>query len=348
MAGKFNLADHIQKSELPQARDIEVITGEILDAKRVGGEAILTIGKGLIEAKAVLPHGEWLPWLEDRVEISTRMAQNYMRLAQHYSNTNALSYLGATKALQLLALPESERDEFLNESHEVGGERKNVIDMTSRELAIAIKERDEALKEAERAKAEQSAAEQARQKMAEDMAVANERLAGLNAQIEEQYAQGKKWQKEIARLEVDLAKSKSRPVEVAVQADEAAVEAARKEAEERTRAKVEKEFKTARALAQEQVLAANEAAAQARGELAQAKRELDAVRFEAERAERRAALASNEDLVMFQVLLDQGQEIANKLGGVLMKLRNNDADMAGKLSQAVLVLSGRFKGVAEQ
>lgn len=43
-----------------QPRDIETITGEILEAKRVGGEAILTIGRCLSEAKAVLPHGEWL------------------------------------------------------------------------------------------------------------------------------------------------------------------------------------------------------------------------------------------------------------------------------------------------
>ena len=46
------------------ARDIESITAEILAAKRAGGEAILTIGRGLIEAKGLLSHGEWLPWLE--------------------------------------------------------------------------------------------------------------------------------------------------------------------------------------------------------------------------------------------------------------------------------------------
>ena len=63
--GKFNLADHIQAAQPPQVRDIEAITAEILDAKRAGGEAILTIGRGLIEAKALLSHGEWLPWLNE-------------------------------------------------------------------------------------------------------------------------------------------------------------------------------------------------------------------------------------------------------------------------------------------
>ncbi len=38
-----------------EGRDIETITGEILEAKRAGGEAILTIGRCLIEAKEKLP-----------------------------------------------------------------------------------------------------------------------------------------------------------------------------------------------------------------------------------------------------------------------------------------------------
>ena len=63
-----------------EGRDIEVITQEILDAKRRGGEAILTIGRCLTEAKQAIPHGEWLPWLNERVEFSERTAQNFMRL----------------------------------------------------------------------------------------------------------------------------------------------------------------------------------------------------------------------------------------------------------------------------
>ena len=39
-----------QPGQMENVRDIEIITGEILEAKRVGGEAVLTIGRGLIEA----------------------------------------------------------------------------------------------------------------------------------------------------------------------------------------------------------------------------------------------------------------------------------------------------------
>ena len=146
-----------------EGRTIETITDEILDAKRTGGEAILTIGRCLIEAKDMLPHGEWLPWLNERVELSARAAQRFMRLAREWSNPTTLSDLGASKALALLALPLEEREQFV-EDH-------NVIDMSARQLKEAIRERDEARKAAETAKADASAAEQARAKMAEDMLI---------------------------------------------------------------------------------------------------------------------------------------------------------------------------------
>lgn len=200
-----------------EGRDIEVITREILDAKRRGGEAILTIGRCLTEAKQAIPHGEWLPWLNERVELSERAAQRFMRLSREWSNPTALSDLGATKALALLALPADERDQFI-ETH-------NVVDMSARQLEQAIKDRDEARKAAETAQAEASAAEQARAKMEEDMKLLNARLSGAQ-EDREQAAQA------VARLEAQLAELKEKPVEVAVETvvDPEAIEKARAEA----------------------------------------------------------------------------------------------------------------------
>ena len=110
-------------------RDIETITAEILQLKEDAGNAILGIGQRLIEAKAMLSHGEWLPWLTERVEFSERAAQRLMKLAREWSNPTVLSDLGATKALTLLALPPEEREQFMAEH--------NVIDMTSREIGRA-------------------------------------------------------------------------------------------------------------------------------------------------------------------------------------------------------------------
>ena len=138
MAGKFNLSDHLQ----PAKRDIGVITDEVLALKRVAGDSLLALGQRLIEAKAVLPHGEWLPWLEGRVGFSERTAQQYMKLARTYTNPQALADLGATKALMLLALPDGERDEFIESPHAVGDGEKSVQEMSTRELEAAIRERE--------------------------------------------------------------------------------------------------------------------------------------------------------------------------------------------------------------
>ena len=236
-----------------ERRDIEVITREILDAKRRGGEAILTIGRCLTEAKQALPHGEWLPWLNERVELSERAAQRFMRLSREWSNPTALSDLGATKALALLALPADERDQFI-ETH-------NVVDMSARQLEQAIKDRDEARKAAETAQAEASAAEQARAKMEEDMKLLNARLSGAQ-EDREQAAQA------VARLEAQLAELKEKPVEVAVETvvDPEALEKARAEAVAGMQDKLDK-AREAKKRAEDKQKIAEEALEQARLQL---------------------------------------------------------------------------------
>lgn len=342
---RFQLADHLQKAQPPQARDIEAITAEILDAKRAGGEAILTIGRGLMEAKALLPHGEWLPWLEERVEFSEKAAQNFMRIARNYANPQALADLGATKALMLLAVPDDARDEFISTPHLVDGEEKTVIDMTSRELDRAIKERDEALKAAAQAQAEQAAAEQARKKMAEDMALANGHMEGLRDEAAAQAERLKAARENAERLEAELRELRARPVDVAVQVDETAVETARREAEEAMQAQLNKARK-AREKALDQVSTANDALKSTKQELEQAQAELEALRAKAAQAEKKASLAANEDLVLFRTLFDQVQEQINKMGGVLMKVRGKDPEKAAGLSKALLALAEKVREAA--
>jgi hypothetical protein len=36
----------------------------------------------LAEAKAMLAHGQWLPWLRENCDVSARTAQSYMQLAK--------------------------------------------------------------------------------------------------------------------------------------------------------------------------------------------------------------------------------------------------------------------------
>lgn len=288
-----------------EGRTIETITDEILDAKRTGGEAILTIGRCLIEAKDMLPHGEWLPWLNERVELSERTAQKFMKLAREWSNPNTLADLGASKALMLLALPEGEREQFVEEH--------NVIDMSARQLEQAIKERDEARKAAEVAKADASAAEQARAKMAEDMATAN---ATLKAVLEEK----QRTAQDVERLQQELDEMKSRPVDVAVETvvDPEAIEKAKAEAVAEMQAKLDK-AKEAKAKADEKRKNAEASVEILKKSIA-----------EMERNEKKAAMASDKDVAQFEVLFNQGQELANKMRGLLLKARGREDQSAAQ------------------
>lgn len=131
----------------PAVRDIGTITREVLGLKNKAGSAILGIGERLIEAKALLPHGEWAAWLEREVQFSQRTAQDMMKLADAYrANPQTFADLGQSKALALLALPEQERAAFLAQPHEVDGEAKRAADMSVREVKEAVRrERQEPL-----------------------------------------------------------------------------------------------------------------------------------------------------------------------------------------------------------
>ena len=306
-----------------EGRTIETITDEILDAKRTGGEAILTIGRCLIEAKDMLPHGEWLPWLNERVELSERTAQKFMRLAQKWSNPSALADLGATKALMLLALPEEERDEFI-EDH-------NVIDMSTRQLEQAIKERDEARKAAEAAKADASAAEQARAKMAEDMRTTQNLLESARADADSAGSRAR-------ALEEKLRMLQEQPVEVAVETvvDQEAIEKAKMEAVAEIQAKLDK--------AKEAKAKADEKRKQAEASVEILKKSLENM----ERNEKKAALNSDKDVAQFEVLFNQGQELANKMRGLLLKARGReDPSAAQGMERALKALAEAVGRCAE-
>ena len=68
----------------------------------------MAAGDLLIEAKAQIPHGGWLPWLEVNVEISDRTAQVYMRAAKNRTeieaNAQSAADLSLGEAVALLAL----------------------------------------------------------------------------------------------------------------------------------------------------------------------------------------------------------------------------------------------------
>jgi hypothetical protein len=67
------------------------------------------VGDRLRQAKSMLRHGEWLPWLTRHCTVSPRQAQRYIRLAEHWptieANATSTSHLSLSGALALLAEP---------------------------------------------------------------------------------------------------------------------------------------------------------------------------------------------------------------------------------------------------
>jgi len=118
-------------------RTLDKIAADVLVHTRNIEASFLEIGKCLIEAKAQCKHGEWLKWLED-VSISEVTAQRLMRVAREFPNPTALTDLGFTKALEIIALPPAKRDEVVSKPHDVGGEMKTVDEMTSREFKAVV------------------------------------------------------------------------------------------------------------------------------------------------------------------------------------------------------------------
>lgn len=123
----------------------EQIAAEINGIKRtVRGvmlSAAMEIGRLLIEAKGIVPHGEWGAWLENNVDYSQTTANDMMRLYTEYgdqqisldggpSNEELFGALAPSKALALLALPEEDRREFV--------QTKPVEDMSVRQLREEI------------------------------------------------------------------------------------------------------------------------------------------------------------------------------------------------------------------
>jgi len=201
-------------------RTLDVIAAEINAYTATMLRSVIEIGRRMVEAKELLPHGQFGPWLKANTPYSTSTASNYMRLFEAYGspqkslfgaevNCQTFGNLSYSKALALLEVPAEQRESFVKEN--------DVENMSTRELQRVIKERDEALRQAEEARAEQRTAEQARAKMETDAKQAHALLAASD--------------EEKKHLQALVREMQDRPVEVAVhEPDPAAIDAAVKEA----------------------------------------------------------------------------------------------------------------------
>ncbi len=318
-----------------EPRNIEVITGEILLFKAQAGASILEIGKRLIEVKAQLGHGEWLDYLKEKVEFSPRTAQDMMRLAKEYSNTQTFAFLGAQKALQLLALSAPEREEFVA--------KNDIENMSVRQLKEAIKAKEDAERERDEALEEAKAIRQDLMGQLEELQRAHSvSMEQAQAKLREACDNAEK----ARRAEVEL-KEKLKDLDKPRPADERELDAARKEAADKARAEESKKLKSQIEKAEQAAKKANEEKAKAEQAAAAAKAAYDqAAQIEAKEREqlnaemndlrKKLAMAGSSEMTIFKVHFEAMQEQANKMIECIGRAgENGNAELADKMRAAV-------------
>lgn len=125
----------ITKTAMP-SRTLEQITESARIHVQGAGQNLLQLGQDMLDAKALLGHGQWMPWLRE-IGQSARTAENLMRLAREIQPGTVMANLPYTKALALLALPESERESFAAANE----------DKSAAEIKRLIAERDQIKRE---------------------------------------------------------------------------------------------------------------------------------------------------------------------------------------------------------
>lgn len=81
------------------AAEIKSANVVFVSAQRMTADAVIVMGRCLVEAKEICPHGEWEAFIE-RAGISPRTAQRCMRIVRSGIGSDYLTCVGMTTALQ--------------------------------------------------------------------------------------------------------------------------------------------------------------------------------------------------------------------------------------------------------
>lgn len=312
-------------------RDINTITSEIRyiqnDVQQYAAQGALKIGERLCEAKELLGHGEFLPWIKEEFGWTDRTAQKLMAVYREFGdsqkslfgpeiNTKTYSDLPVSKLYLLISVPESEREDFVKEN--------NVAEMSVREMEKLLREKKEAEDESREAHAELD-------KLAD-------KYAALSTVAREK-------EKELKAAQADVSAS----IEAAKKEAAAEAEKARRTAEKAQKA-AEAEAKKAR----DEAEAAKKDLQQLRDNPEIPQEVMDKLKAQfgkaAEEAEARARAAeaklktADPDVAMFKLHFDNLQKTAASMAQLIIKMKQSgNADMADKLSRAACAVLERAK-----
>lgn len=329
-------------NEIQTQRTPDIIGAEIRgltqQAKRMTLWFGIEIGRRLTEAKEILDHGQWLPYLKEQTEFSQPTASRFMKLYDEYGakqtslfgaelNYSTLNNLSISNALRLLAVPEDEREKFAADN--------DVEHMSTRELDELIKQRDDAEQRAARAEEQVQQAADGAAKADEQYQKAKQELHLLREKLSNAEAQKATAEKELSEL-------RERPVEVAVEVDEKAVE----EAVRAARAKNDAEWAEKMAKIKNDLSDAELKSEKLKAKIKKAEERAEEKAAELERLKKSQTL-NDPNTAVFKQIFEQVQEDFNKLHGSLLKVKASDPDTANKLTAAVRALVAKMQGALD-
>ena len=340
-------------------RTAEIVAAEIRAYTASMLNDAVEIGRRLVEAKELVPYGEFESWVERETGYSSSSASNFMRLFTEYGDPQG-SLFGASladpqtygkltksKLLLLLSVPREERAEFVKESR--------AEELSTRELQAAIRERDEAKRaqaEAEKRAAEaeeilrcaqddnRAELEAAERKLVSALKEAQtdaDTIAGLKQQLAElearpvEVAVAEPDPEEIERRAAALIEETRNVAEAKVKTLEAEAKAAQEEHEKRLK-ELQDKAKAEREKLKEKLKAAEEKAAEAEKRGAE-----DVAPYKAEAEELRKKLAmSGEELVTFKLRFAAWQRAYNEMRLALDKLGEEQGEKCAAAVQKQL------------
>ncbi len=319
-------------TELNTTQNADQIAYEINFIKQQTLETVLAasvqIGERLCNAKELVSHGQWSDWLKEKVDYSQSTADNLMRIYKEYgdeqitlsgrSKSQTFANLTYSQAVALFALPEHEREKFV--------ETNNVSEMTTKELKQAIADKKAAEQEAERLRNELQTAQESAEKQSEKLkkqaeqtkskndtlVSANESLKSANETLS---AENDKLKSELEAANKKMQEIASQPTELS----ENEKEEIRRRVEEKYSGRIE------------QLTLDAETARQQTEQIAAEKAEL----------ERKAAQMANSDVIKIQALFEQMQ---NQLKSMRPLIAALPEDKSVRMTELILNTAAQILG----
>jgi hypothetical protein len=112
--------------------EIEDITRDILQLKNQTAKNIILIGKKLYQVKQALDHGDFLQYLEEKVDYTSRTAQRFIKVYKEFGNATTLSDLEPSKLICLSKINKKDREKFIQDN--------DINNMSCRQIEQSIKE----------------------------------------------------------------------------------------------------------------------------------------------------------------------------------------------------------------